>query len=593
MKKLSKNMKKAAVITLACAMVAGTVVPVSVSAAAKTTLTVSNNRTVLVAGRNYKVTTDAATDFESSNTKIATVSKDGKVTPKKTGYVTLTATVDGKTVKKKFLCVTSAGTTNSQSKVDKMLDAANVKKITIKNANTEETYVIDEGDYSKKKLVINAPLSDVKNSGSFSSIVVKDVKAGTLTNYVKNNIKITDKDFKYIEKANGSTIDIAEGAKGTVRVAGKNTEISSEGDLAITTTTKATVKEITVKGGTFEFDASKNPTVENIVVEGKSDIKITGDTKADIPVTIEKGAEGTTLETNCSVKMDVKAKVEIVLKESAGGSVVKVADNITSDIKVDSSVKGTVAVGVIGSDTTKSVSAGSDVSVAVGGVITDAPVAGGGGGAALAPFVSAAYADGVTTYKLENAPSFDTFASVTVKATIANKTETIKVTKELADYVKELVNDETAARTRWMNLTGSAVKEFGTGIKASVKTLDATNPAAKVVTFTAPSNTMLDGKTFKVVLDQTANRATIQRSDEDGNLVEGAKVIVITKSGNTTTVNVNNGESVYTVVKDSDTQVTVNKADGSTYVIKTDAGHTYFSISGDTREKVEIVSIQQ
>ena len=96
-------MQKAFAVTLASAMLAGTVAPVlPVEAATQKAIIVSNNRSVLVAGRNYYVKNENATNFKSSNESVATVDKDGKITPFKTGYVTISAIIDGKKVKNKF-----------------------------------------------------------------------------------------------------------------------------------------------------------------------------------------------------------------------------------------------------------------------------------------------------------------------------------------------------------------------------------------------------------------------------------------------------------------------------------------------------------
>jgi len=563
--RMKKNLKKALVVSLACAMVASTVPAYTVSAAtaAKTAITVSNKRTVLVAGRTYNVKTVGATAFKSSNTSVATVSKTGKITPKATGYVTITATVDGKKVTTQFLCVSKTGTTSSQGKVDKMLAAPNVKYITIKNAKSEETYIIKKGDYSAKTLVVNAPLSDVKNSGSFSKIVVKDVKNGTFTNYVKNTFEITDDDFKFVEKGKGSVIEVAEGSKGTLQVTGKDVSVSSEGELDLQPTKDATLGTITVKGGTFTFDAAKNPDVKEIVVEGKADIKIVGSTAANIPVTIQKTAEGTTLESSCSVKLEVKAKADVKLSDAAGGSVIKVANDVKADISVDKSVKGDVGVGTIGSTEVKTVTGGSQVSVAVGGVVTTT-----GGGAAgvvvlAGPVVETTY-DSVkkeTTYKLINAESFDKLTSVNV--TLKSKTETVAISGNVLKYVNTLINDATAA-DRWKAISTPVAKVITTGITANIATT--TDAAIKTVTFVAPSNPSINGKSYTVELVGT------------------------------TTVKINavaTPNSKYIITKNSATQVTVTTPLGGTYVITTDAAHTYFTIKGDTTTKVIINSVAQ
>ncbi|MFA9464590.1 MAG: hypothetical protein ACERKN_09910 [Velocimicrobium sp.] len=590
MKNMKKIMKRAIVVTLACAMVAGTAVPTQfVKAAAKTSIVISNKRTVMVAGRKYNVKTKDAKSFQSSNAKVATISKTGVITPKKTGYVTISAIVDGKKVKTKFLSVSKRGVTSSQGKIDKMLAAPNVKKITIKSSK-DNSYVIDKGNYTKKTLVINAPLSDVKNSGSFAKIVVRDVKNGTLTNYAKNKFVITDDNFKFIEKAKGSSFEVRKGSTGTLKVSGKDVTIASEGDLNLLSTDKATFGILTIKGGTFTVDASKMPGIKGIVVEGKADIKIVGKTNANIPITIKDTAEGTTLDTSCSVKLQVEAKSEIKLTDAAGGSEIKAAKDITAKISVDKSVKGTVAVGIIGSDTVKTVNAGAEVSVAKDGTITEANGAIGGGGFTPAVVSVKATYDGTNTkYEVVNAGSFNSLTSYDVKVVTATRTETVTINKALMEEVEKLIDDsDTTLKDLWKTTTNEVTKIYGS-VTAVITTPDSNVPESKLVAFTAPNNTSINNKTYRVVLDDTQNLVTIQ------NVVSGSKVYKITKTdANNLTIDVNNGETVYTVLRNTDnTQIVVTKVGGASYTIKTDATHTYFTINGDTTKKVIISNVVQ
>lgn len=600
---LSKNIKKALVITLASAMVVGTIVPTSpVIAKSKVAIIVSNKRTVLVSGRRYYVKNDNAKDFKSSNKEVATISDKGTIVPKKTGYVTISAIVNGKTIKTKFLCVSKTGTTNSQTKVDKMLKAPNVKKITIKNTISDKNYIIKKGDYSKKTLVVKVPLSDVKNSGTFSKVYVKDVKNGTFTNYATNEFVITDDDFRFIEKAKESSIQVAEGASGTVKVSGKKVSVVSEGELNLEATKNATFDTVTVKGGQFTFDAAKEPDVKEIVVKGKANIKIVGETKADIPIVIEKTAEGTTLDTSCSVKLKMEAKADVTLTEAAGGSEIKVSKDIQANIKVDKSITENVKVGTIGSNQFKDIEAGAEVSVEVGGNIKDANNNTGGiisGGGSVTPVtnprVDSNYANKITTYTLLDATSFDTLTSFDVILTASSgKTATFTVDNALMTDVNKKLSligkADDALKEIWEKT--DIDKTYG-NVSIKTETLEG-NSATKLITVTGASNTSMNG-TFKAELDKSVTgklKVTIQRADETGNVV-GIKKLQITKEGDTlTAVLYADGEKTYTATRNSDTQFHFETAKGGTYDVTIPEDHKSFTVSGNTTEKIKITNVK-
>lgn len=575
-------LKRAFVVALSCALISGNVVPAVVGAAGKSKVKEAESETIIVTGKRYSISNKNAKSFKSSNKKIATVTKDGKIIPKKTGYVIISAVINGKSVKNKFLCVSKTGSTSSQSKIDKMLNSKNVDTITIKNAKKKATYTIDKGDYSDKKLVVDAPLSDVKNSGMFSKILIKDVKAGTFTNSATNRVSITDKNFSYVEKAKGSTITTGSKSKGSIKLAGKNTNIISKGTLNLTTTKKGTLNTVTIDGGTFVLDASNAPAIDQIKVTKKSTIRIEGKTDAKIPITIEKMAADTTLDTNCSLSLTVNANAMINLSEKVAGSVINVSKEVKAEIHVDNSVLGSIQVTAGDNGQVKKITGGSNLEVIRGMMFETGSgggggAGGGGGGGTVVtqkPSISTEYSKtkNETVYTLKDATGFDALSEINLTVKTVNRTENLKVTGSLLSDLKDLVEDESNLVERYKKLTSEVTKSYETGITAKIVTPDASNPGRKLVTFTAPSNTSIHNKTFEVVLTEGtgSDQVTIQRY-ENGAYVTGAKKIVMTKSGNSIYIDINNGSSSYKVT--------------------TDSAHTYFSISGDTTSKVIINSV--
>ncbi len=342
-----KYMQKALVVTLTSVMLAGTVAPaLPVEAATQKSVVVSNERTVLVAGRNYYVQNENATNFKSSNEAVASIDETGKITPKKTGYVTISATVDGEKVKTKFMCVSKFGVTSSQTKIDKMLEAENVKNISIVTAKDVD-YQIAEGDYAKKTLTVKAPNADVDNHGTFKKIKIKDVADNTFRNYKPNKFTITDKKFRFAEKAKGSEITIAEGADGRVIAQGKDTVIKSSGKVEVKPQGKnVSIAKVEVNGGQIELNLKKlAEAIKEVLIQKAADVKISGGQKADVKVTVGEDAKGTTINSDTTVDLVVKAEITINLTGNAGGSKIDIADGVEVVVKVDANVDGAVTVG--------------------------------------------------------------------------------------------------------------------------------------------------------------------------------------------------------------------------------------------------------
>ncbi len=475
--KAKQYIQKAFVVTLTSVMLAGTVAPASpVEAAAKKAIVVSNDRTVLVAGRNYYVKNENAANFKSSNESVASIDQTGKITPKKTGYVTISAKVDGETVKSKFMCVSKYGVTSSQTKVDKMLDAENVNKISIVTSKAND-YEIAEGSYDKKVLTVKAPNADVDNSGTFKEIKIKDVAANTFRNRAKNKIIITDKDFRLAEKATGSDITVAADAAGKIIPQGKDTNITTSGKLEIQASKVGTMDLVTVKGGELTLNLKALPKeIKEVVITEKADVNVIGGTKANVAITVEETAAGTTIDSSCSVNVTVEAQAHINLTDAAGGSTITVAEGVKAEVKVDAAADGKVTVG------TTEVEAGNTATVETDGTVdvttddsasgdtsADGGVSGGGssssGGSSSGTTteevtVTAVYdeTNNKTTYTFgSNIADLKTF-TVNITGTYAGTVAITNVTKllELQKTAGSKLTDIETRVANWANITNAS-----------------------------------------------------------------------------------------------------------------------------------------
>ena len=130
-----------------------------------------------------------------------------------------------------------------------MLDASNVKNISIVTTKNVD-YTIAEGNYANKTLTVKAPNADIDNYGTFKQVKVKDVAENTFRNFKTNKFVITDKNFRFADKSNGSIIEVAKGAVGRLVIQGKNAKIKTKGNVEIKPHgKKASISKVEVEGG--------------------------------------------------------------------------------------------------------------------------------------------------------------------------------------------------------------------------------------------------------------------------------------------------------------------------------------------------------
>lgn len=334
---------------------------------------ITNAYTVMAVGQNadfdFKLTPSKSTDtvkWTSSDESIAKPDKNGKFTAKKMGTVTITATSkSGLQTSQKVLVVSKNGVTSLQSRVDKMLSSKNIKKVTLKNLKTEETYRIANGDYSNKALVINAPFSDVINNGRFKEIVIDDVKNGTyIENASNNRIKVNDKDcaIKVSKDAYIYSIDvnaqdgiltlvndgkvkkanIEKSGQITVGGSGNLTNLVAKTDATITVGAEANVGTLKVSDQAKKVELKVDGNVKNVTIDKPVEIALTGDAEK-VQVTITEDAVGAKVNASVPVSIYTETEIEVSLFEGAEGSKIKVDDDVP-EVKVENNSKEEVVV---------------------------------------------------------------------------------------------------------------------------------------------------------------------------------------------------------------------------------------------------------
>ena len=125
----------------------------------------SENGDAMLIGKTYtwKNSADEKTTWKVTPAKRVKILKESstlKFKAKKTGWVTVTAkTAQGKETKK-VLILNKNGVVASQKQLMTALNSSKIKSITIKTSKKKE-FTIPEGDYGKKKIIVNAKNSSI------------------------------------------------------------------------------------------------------------------------------------------------------------------------------------------------------------------------------------------------------------------------------------------------------------------------------------------------------------------------------------------------------------------------------------------------
>lgn len=385
---MKNNTCKRFVAAAMAAMLAVTAVPApNVQAAAKTpklsvtkkNMTEGQSFTLKVKNKPAKATLT----WKSSNKKVATVTKKGVVKAVKKGKATVSVKVKVKGKKTKTLkCVVTvkakaSQTVSTQKALNDALKDKNVKTITLKT-DAAKLFTVSAGNYSNKTFVVDAANADVVNSGVFKEIRIKNIKPDTFTEKaVGNKITVSAKKARVVvdkgaevanvavTTANADVLVIvnsdavvdtvavnAENAKVAVAAEGtvSKVDVAEKSEVTVDVAKDAKVETVAVNAADAKVNVTADGTVSKVEVAQAAEVKVSGNTK-DIPVAITSDAAGAKVTAETPIKVEAAAKAEVTLEKGAEGSTVnttsssaevKVANNTASNVTVtDASGKTT------------------------------------------------------------------------------------------------------------------------------------------------------------------------------------------------------------------------------------------------------------
>lgn len=195
---------------------------------------------------------------------------------------------------------------NTQEQLNKALATDDLVEISL-STKKAETFVIEEGEYTSKSLLVDTPNADVKNYGKFNNITINAIK-----------------DTTWIEYANGNIIYLLDS------------------QLSFVIDSGAEIKQIVIDTPNSMINFEIRGKVDKITVLQPSRINLSGDS-ANIPITVEKNAGGSTISSSVPLNLTLEADVDVELSKGAEES--SIDKSVTSvEVKVENNSTKAVVI---------------------------------------------------------------------------------------------------------------------------------------------------------------------------------------------------------------------------------------------------------
>lgn len=408
---------------------------------------IKNKVSTLYVGQEYDLnrklipsTSNDLTTWKSSDKSIAAPNALGKFTALKAGVVTITARTLSGATDTVTITVAEKAVTNQAELEQALLSSDSV--LTIKTDDAVN-FTIPSGTY-KKKLIVDAPNSDVTNNGVFTAIDIKRIKSNT-----------------WYEMAIGNLLNVLSQ------------------DSRIVVDSKASVSiQVSEAGATLRVE--NNGKVLELVINKNSDVSIGGTSKQEVPVVIN--VPKITITSSVPLNLDCKEKMDLVLLPGAEATKVQATSKATiPDIQGAVSIK--VVVGT-GTDAKEETVVGTPI-------VTPTPTPGGGTVVTPSnPKAVMSVSGGAVIYTLPK--SYKELKSVKVSYNAYGLNFTIDST--MLQSLKNFLSDDAAAVTQWKN-TVHTTKSY---LLSQTVTVDGTKGSpSKTVTFNLGNTIIL---TYKVTV---------------------------------------------------------------------------------------------
>lgn len=276
------------------------------------------------AGSTYKWT--------SSNKTVASVNQKGVVVANQEGTTVIRCYAESK---KSAYIAQYTIKVNTEKKVAtqaQLTKALQNKKITSLMIDTKKDvdFTIPEGNYQNVSLSVNAPNADVENHGVFKSIKILMIKPNTWHEQASGN-RITVRALQArIVVEEGASVDAMSFTKKNadvkVEVNGTINQLKVTQKNAVTIKANGTIDKVAVNAPA-SMNLEVNGSVNAVAMNASGELHLNGSTENGIPVVVSDKAEGAKVNSSVKVEVNTPVKVDVSLEKGAEGSTVKVSDD--------------------------------------------------------------------------------------------------------------------------------------------------------------------------------------------------------------------------------------------------------------------------
>ena len=230
------------------------------------------------------------------------------------------------------------GVARNQSALNKVLKNKKVTNVLIWT-DAARTFEIGNKNYKSKTLTVNAPHSEITNSGRFAQINVEQIKPATFHEKAKGNkFHITAINARVIVEKGARILELIY--KPLIKAA----DVATSGSFNFKLEIKGTVNTVNVapqkeEGVTevvtpvVEIETAENSNISEVKVEESTDLKLTGEKETAVKVTVEENAVNTKLTAEVPVKADLSANTTVTLAEDAKNSEITLSKKVDVEVK--------------------------------------------------------------------------------------------------------------------------------------------------------------------------------------------------------------------------------------------------------------------